>query len=226
MTACEKCWGEAFTASRMGPESQVEAYHRLLKENEGKPGHEMTDTPVLPMFDDLNGPYTTIVADPPWHYDKTNADKSAEGYAGKRGLGYSSMTLDEIKALPLGAIADGDCRVFLWTTNRYLRHAWDVLEAWGFHPQDRVLVWCKPPRATTPVTTEFVLIGRRGSPPKMPWHGTTWFNWPHQKAHSVKPDAFMDLVESWCPGPYLELFAREPRLGWDHWGHGMEAVNA
>ena len=39
MTACEKCWAEAFTASRIGPESQAEAYHRLLKENEGKPGH-------------------------------------------------------------------------------------------------------------------------------------------------------------------------------------------
>ena len=110
----------------------------------------------------------------------------------------------------------------LWTTNRYLRHAWAIIEAWGFTPQDRVLVWCKPPRCTTPVTTEFVLIGRRGNPPRMPWHGTTWFDWPLEPVHSQKPAAFGDLVESWCPGPYVELFCRRPRLGWDSWGHGYE----
>jgi hypothetical protein len=39
VSACELCWAEAFAASRTGPESQAEAYHRLLKENEGKEGH-------------------------------------------------------------------------------------------------------------------------------------------------------------------------------------------
>lgn len=172
-------------------------------------------------FEELNPPYSTIVADPPWHYAKTNADKSGEGYHGSPGLPYASMTLEAIKALPVGDLTmDGRC--FLWTTNRYLRHSWDVLEAWGFETQDRTLVWCKPPRATTPVTTEFVLLGRKGSPPRMPWHGTTWFQWPHTPHHSAKPDAFGDLVESWCPGPYVELFCRRPRLGWDSWGKGYE----
>ena len=175
------------------------------------------------VWEGLNPPYATIVADPPWHYDKTNADKSGEGYAGKRGLGYGSMTLNEIRSLPVGDLGP-DSRCFLWITNRYLRHGWSILEAWGYEPQDRTLVWCKPPRATTPVTTEYVLIGKRGKPEKMPWHGTTWFQWGHQSAHSVKPGAFSDLVESWCPGPYVELFARQPRLGWDHWGHGIEGV--
>lgn len=135
------------------------------------------------------------------------------------------MTLDEIKALPIGDLTvDGRC--FLWTTNRYLRHAWTVLEAWGFEPQDRVLVWCKPPMGTLNVTTEFVLIGRKGRPPRMPWHGTTWFQWarPHH-AHSQKPAAFLDLVELWCPGPYAELFSRSPRLGWDSWGYGYEVAS-
>ena len=183
------------------------------------------------MFAELNPPYATIVADPPWHYDKSNPDspewkgsRSASGlHARGSGLAYSTMTLDEIRALPVGDLAQ-DSRLFLWTTNRYLRHAWSVVEAWGFEPQDRVLVWCKKPRGTMPVTTEFVLIGKRGRPPRMPWHATTWFDWPLQSLHSRKPDAFYDLVESWCPGPRADLFAREPRIGWDGWGLGYENV--
>jgi N6-adenosine-specific RNA methylase IME4 len=37
-------------------------------------------------------------------------------------------------------------------------------------------------------------------------------------AHSQKPEAFLDLIERVSPGPYLELFARRNRLGWDTWG--------
>lgn len=173
------------------------------------------------MWTGLNLPYSTIVVDPPWHYDKIGPDKDREGYVGA-GLSYGSMSLDEIKALPVGDLCT-DGRVFLWITNRYLRHGWDVLESWGFEPQQRALVWCKKPRATTPITTEFVLMGKKGKPAKLPWHGTTWFQWPLQSIHSQKPDAFMDLVESWCPGPYVELFCRRPRFGWDSWGKGYES---
>lgn len=173
-------------------------------------------------WEGLTPPYATIIVDPPWRYAKTNADKTNDNYAGKKGLPYAGMSLDEIKALPVSDLTVNG-RVFLWVTNRYLRHAWDVMEAWGCEPQDRTLVWCKPPRCTTPVTTEFVLIGRKGKPAIMPWHGTTWFQWSHTGSHSTKPAAFADLVESWCPGPYVELFARAPRLGWDHWGYGYES---
>ena len=170
-------------------------------------------------FAELSPPYATIVADPPWHYGTPQLP--IPGAAAPRGLPYGSMSLSEIKALPVGGLAT-DGRVFLWTTNRHLRHAWDVLEAWGYEPGGRVLVWGKKPRATTTVTTEFVLIGKKGNPPRLPWHGTTWFQWPHQRGHSTKPAAFGDLVESWCPGPYVELFSRAPRLGWDSWGNGYE----
>ncbi len=47
---------------------------------------------------------------------------------------------------------------------------------------------------------------------------TRWFEWP-RGAHSAKPEAFLDLVEQVSPGPYLELFARRQRLGWDTWGN-------
>lgn len=168
--------------------------------------------------------YRVICADPPWAYRDTIGAQSPT--TGRRGeLPYPGMPLDEIKALDVASLAHPEgCRLFLWVTNRYLRHAWSVVESWGFKPQDRLLVWCKAPRATTPVTTEFVLLAKRGSPPKLPWHPTTWFDWPLQPAHSMKPPAFYDLVEDWCEGPYMELFARQPRLGWSSWGRGVEAV--
>jgi N6-adenosine-specific RNA methylase IME4 len=49
----------------------------------------------------------------------------------------------------------------------------------------------------------------------------SWWEWP-RSGHSAKPSAFLDLVETVSPGPYVELFARQPRLGWDAWGHGYE----
>jgi N6-adenosine-specific RNA methylase IME4 len=49
-------------------------------------------------------------------------------------------------------------------------------------------------------------------------HPSTWWQWPVGK-HSEKPEAFQDLVEQVSPGPYLELFARRRRLGWDVWGN-------
>lgn len=169
-------------------------------------------------WEGLSPPYSTIVADPPWHYPDRRDDRYKRAHLK---LPYSGMDLGAIKALPVGDLGT-DARLYLWTTNRYLRHAWDVIEAWGFTPQDRVLVWCKPPRCSTPVTTEFVVVGKRGKPAPMPWHGTTWFQWGHQGRHSAKPAAFLDLVEQWSPGPYVELFARSPRLGWDSWGYGYE----
>lgn len=188
----------------------------------------------MSIFDELSPPYSTIVVDPPWHYDQINPNApryvrdgrvlSSGIHATGSAISYSTLSLDEIRDLPVGDLA-ADSRLFMWTTNRYLRHAWSVVEAWGFTPHNKVLVWCKLPRATAQITTEFVLIGKRGNPPRMPWSPTTWYQWPLQPVHSQKPDAFMDLVESWCPGPYVELFCRRPRIGWDSWGYGYEVAS-
>jgi hypothetical protein len=50
---------------------------------------------------------------------------------------------------------------------------------------------------------------------------TTWWQWS-RGAHSEKPAAFLDVVEQVSPGPRVELFARQPHLGWDSWGWGYE----
>jgi N6-adenosine-specific RNA methylase IME4 len=188
--------------------------------------------------------YRTIVADPPWdhsdgtgvtltHGDKTKRRQRADGAVATT-LPYASMTLDDICALPVAGLAERDAHLYLWTTNRYLRSAWDIAEAWGF-TGSCVLTWCKAPAGfgvggTFKSTTEFCLFARRGSLASLRDVDTRWFTWPRRcgpsvafgqrrnALHSAKPEAFLDMVESVSPGPYVELFARRNRLGWDTWG--------
>jgi N6-adenosine-specific RNA methylase IME4 len=183
------------------------------------------------MFDELTPPYRTIVADPPWAYDEgwpMSNGQGQRGNPGRKPLSYSPMMIDEIGNLPVSSLAAEDAHLYLWTTNRYLRDSYLVAEAWGFTPS-QTLTWCKPPRGIGPggafsTTTEFVIFGRRGSLKAEHRVDSTWWEWSRM-GHSVKPPAFFDLVEQVSPGPYVELFARQPRLGWDAWGYGVEAVN-
>lgn len=95
-------------------------------------------------------------------------------------------------------------------------------EGVGFRPS-QMLVWSKPPRGlgmggAFANTTEFILFCRRGSLRPSARTDSTWWTWS-RGAHSVKPEAFMDMVEKVSPGPYLELFARRQRIGWNSWGN-------
>lgn len=177
------------------------------------------------VFAGLNPPYATIVADPPWdHSEGTPPDSRHPGPKRNR-LPYAHMTLDEIRALPVEDLCDAG-HLYLWTTNRFLRHAYGVAEAWGFVPR-QTLVWCKPvegcwrPGGVFANSTEFVIFARRDPAPPKERIGRSHWEWP-RAAHSAKPAAFGDIVEQVSPGPYLELFARNPRLGWDAWGRGYE----
>jgi len=143
-------------------------------------------------------------------------------------LGYPVMSLDEIRALPVADLAEPNAHLYLWTTNRFLEDAYGVVRAWGFRPA-QLLTWCKPPMGVGfggafTTTTEFILFARRGSLAHKVRLDSTWWQWSrvyeggHIK-HSAKPDAFLDQVEQVSPGPYLELFARRNRLGWETWGN-------
>ncbi len=168
--------------------------------------------------------YRTIVADPPWQLKRT----TGWGSNNNRPLSYPTMTPEEIAALDVSGLAATPAHLYLWAVGKYLREAFMVAEAWGFR-YSTPLVWCKPVTGRmlgglyTP-TAEFILFCRRGtegSPgkPNRLAVDRSWFEWPRSGAHSQKPDAFFDLVESVSPGPYLELFARRQRLGWDTWGN-------
>ena len=174
--------------------------------------------------------FRCIVADPPWPYGKfnngANARKSFSG-GGALPLPYKAMTVQEIAALPVGVVADENAHLYLWTTSRYLPDSFAVMKAWGFR-YSQTLVWAKTPGglglggAFAP-TTEFVLFGRRGKLPASRRVNSTWWNWKRQNCHSRKPEAFQDMVETVSPGPYLELFARRPRMNWTVWGNEVEA---
>jgi N6-adenosine-specific RNA methylase IME4 len=139
------------------------------------------------------------------------------------------MDLDDIAALPIPSFLRSEGYLFLWTTNRYLEDAYRIIRGWGCRPST-VVVWCKPPRGQGPggmfaITTEFVVVAQRINPGTHA-HGrrtsgeridSSWFEWP-RRGHSTKPEEFFALVERVASGPYLEMFARRPRLGWDIWG--------
>lgn len=182
--------------------------------------------------------YRTIVADPPWPYEAPGDilrpsqearpgawDRDDATLAAGSARRYGSMSIDDICALTPAA-AD-DAHLYLWTTNAFLCQAHGVARAWGFRPIT-VLTWVKTSAATGNVSakagyyfrgaTEHVVFGVRGSLKLQTEDALpTAFLWP-RLPHSVKPDAFYDLVEQASPGPYLELFARRARFGWDYWG--------
>jgi len=167
--------------------------------------------------------YRTIVADPPWPYPEGFGVGLGTNKGQRRPLPYPSMAITEIAALPVLELAEDDAHLYLWTTNRYLRQAFGIIEDWGFR-HSQTLVWAKVPRASFGAygsNVEFVLFARRGSLAHLRKTQTSWFDWKRVPtgAHSRKPEAFLDIVESVSPGPYLELFARRNRLGWDTWGN-------
>jgi N6-adenosine-specific RNA methylase IME4 len=183
-------------------------------------------------FAELTPPYSTIVADPPWHYDARPVGGSTPGTIGKaKPFPYSTMSIPEICALPVGDLAATDCILWLWTTNRWLRESFLVLDAWGF-TYKQTLVWGKnnpmPVGSVAPSAAEFLLAAKRGAPSlEWVWPSSVIVTpRPPARTHSVKPECFRDYIEAASPGPYVELFARAPRLGWDSWGHGYEIGEA
>lgn len=165
--------------------------------------------------------YRTIVADPPWEIGNFPANLHARGM-GTNPCPYPTMSVDEIAALPVRDLAEKQAHLYLWTINAYVEDAYEIARAWGFKP-GKLLVWAKAPKGrglggTFASATEYVLHARRGLLPYQGRIDRNWWSWP-RGAHSAKPDAFQDIVEQVSPGPYLELFARRQRLGWDTWGN-------
>lgn len=174
--------------------------------------------------------YKTIVIDPPWQYGKWG--KATPGHRPNSkiyDMPYNTMTIDEIKDMDIKKYADDDCELYLWTTQKYLPVAFDVLKAWGFK-YCQTLIWCKKPRGTGQggvycPTNEFLILGRIGKMPKVERIDSTWFliKRPHN-SHSTKPEFFQDMIEKVSQSPRLEMFARRQREGWYVWGNEVEST--
>lgn len=168
----------------------------------------------------LAPPYSTIVADPPW----PSMHQRSTYHRGKPERHYDTMPVDEILDLPVGELVADDAHLWLWGVNRLMEDAYRAVRAWGFIPMS-LLTWVKQGPGMGYYlrnNTEHAIFATRGNP-MVPTSAvlSSWFLWPRRR-HSEKPSEFFDVVEQVSPGPYVELFARQPRLGWDSWGYGYE----
>jgi len=160
--------------------------------------------------------YSIIYADPPWEV-KAGPDWGSNSNTWD--LVCPTMSLEEIKKIPIKGIAEKECVLFLWTINKYVEQSYQVAKAWGFKPST-LLTWCKKPNGTGlggtfSLTTEFLLFAWRGKCGAVNRHGTTWWNEKRGK-HSRKPKLFRDIIEDVFPNrSKIELFAREKHEGWD-----------
>ena len=170
----------------------------------------------VPHSPTLAPPYGCIVADPPW----PSMHQRSTYHRGKPERHYSTMRVDEIAKLEVGALAAPDAHLWIWGVNRLLGAAYEVAEAWGFTPIS-LLTWCKRGPGMGYYlrnNTEHAVFATRGRP-MVPSSAlpSSWFVWPRRR-HSEKPGEFFALVEQVSPEPRVELFARSARPGWDRWG--------
>lgn len=171
--------------------------------------------------------YRTIVADPPWPGVGIRM-----GAGGRRAratvLPYTLMTLRAIEQLPVADLAEDGAHLFMWCTRRMFREgtAAAVCRHWGFEPVGEIIWGLRNPGFGAFIGNDHepVLIGRRGS---IAFTGNVRMGGVHfwrqtydiGKVHSAKPEGFMDFIEQVSPGPYVELFSRRHRMGWDTWGN-------
>lgn len=199
----------------------------------GKIIHLTQVNPSEDMLRKTKGPYSTILADPPWQFQNRTGKMAPEH---KRLLRYPTMELTEIMELPVSKLAAAQSHLYLWVPNALLPEGLRVMEAWGFTYKTN-LVWYKIRKDGGPDgrgvgfyfrnVTELVLFGVRGSMRTLN-PGRTQVNLvgTRKREHSRKPDEFYDLIEGCSPGPYLELFARFRRPGWHQWGNENVEVNS
>jgi N6-adenosine-specific RNA methylase IME4 len=172
---------------------------------------------------DLAGRYGVILADPPWTFatwSHKRKGRSAEAH-------YDCMSLDQIKDLPVNEWAAGDCALFLWVLDSMLDQGLEVIRSWGFTYKTIGFVWAKlNPRSVgyymglgrwTRANPEICLLATRGQPRRMSALVRKLIVSPRRE-HSRKPDEAYERIEALCDGPYLELFARFSRPGWDALG--------
>jgi N6-adenosine-specific RNA methylase IME4 len=168
-----------------------------------------------------------ILADPPWRFSNRTGKIAPEH---RRLSRYSTLTLDEIKAIPVHLAGAASSHLYLWVPNALLAEGLAVMEAWGFQYKTNI-VWHKVRKDGGPDgrgvgfyfrnTTELVLFGVRGSLRTLaPGRRQVNILKTRKREHSRKPDELYDLIEACSPGPYLELFARGTHSDvWHPWGN-------
>ncbi|MDE0066179.1 MAG: MT-A70 family methyltransferase [Acidimicrobiaceae bacterium] len=172
------------------------------------------------------GPFSTILADPPWRFMNRTGKVAPEH---RRLSRYDTMTTAEIRALPIPEVLTDNAHLYLWVPNALIADGLQVMESWGFTYKSNI-VWAKRRKDGGPDgrgvgfyfrnVTELILFGVRGSMRTLaPGRRQVNMIETRKREHSRKPDEQYDVIEDCSPGPYLELFARYSRPGWVSWGN-------
>lgn len=194
----------------LGETTITEAKQEIKQEKK----HALAATLATKPLPAADGIFDVLVLDPPWKYDNRAEDLTHRGR-----LPYPEMSIDAIKSLPVRERLGDNAIVWLWTTNAFMREAYDIAAWWGLDVKT-ILTWAKDRMGTGDWLrgqTEHALLCIKGRPLVTLTNQTTLLHGPLRE-HSRKPDEFYAMVEALCPGTKLEFFAREVRPGWAAWG--------
>jgi N6-adenosine-specific RNA methylase IME4 len=172
-----------------------------------------------------DGGWATILADPPWRFTNRTGKVAPEHRRLDR---YSTMSLDDICAMPVRNIAARNGHLYMWVPNALLPDGLKVMEAWGYRYVSNI-VWAKRRKDGGPDgrgvgfyfrnVTELLLFGVRGSLRTLaPARSQVNMIETRKREHSRKPDEQYPMIEACSPGPHLELFARHAQPNWSAWG--------
>ncbi len=175
--------------------------------------------------------FRTIYADPPWQFQNRTGKVAPEH---RRLTRYPTMTISDIKALPVYELASICSHLYLWVPNALLPDGLEVMRSWGFEYKTNI-IWEKVRHDGQPDgrgvgfyfrnVTEILLFGIRGKGNRTLAPARSQVNLIRtvKREHSRKPDEMIPIIEACSPGPYLELFARGDREGWAMWGNQAAA---
>jgi len=179
---------------------------------------------------DIDLKYNVIYADPPWSF-KTYSDKGKDRSPEKH---YSVMTFKDICNMPVGNIARDNSVLLMWTIDPLLDKAFEVIKAWGFTYKTVAFTWAKLNKTKPGFFTglgywtrgnpEMCLLATKGKPKRLS-KSVPQLVVDKRREHSRKPDIMYQHIENLLEGPYIELFARQKRNGWDSWGNEVNKWN-
>lgn len=173
--------------------------------------------------------YNVIYADPAWQYGSKHYQDGEREFKKLETI-YNTMTIPQIKSLPIKEITDVNCACFMWVTDSHLKEGIEVLEAWGFKYKTIAFVWLKKYASGstcvnfaphTLKSTEICLLGIKGSMGKLKKsNNVRQLIEAERKEHSKKPNEARERInELYGDVPKIELFARMRSGGWDAWGN-------
>ena len=190
--------------------------------------------------------YRAILADPPWAFstyagDEATPHRTEEDH-------YQTMPLHRIAGLPVPEMADKHCALFMWVVSSHIDAGLELMSMWGFQPKSLAFIWIKSKIGAaeqgsffledayddqhplsmgywTRQQAELCIVGTKGKP-GVNDHGVRQLIIAPRREHSRKPDETYSRIERLVDGPYLEMFARQRREGWDAWGNEVDKFGA